>query len=269
MAKRKSKGGWPEDWREQIAGDDEEFLGALKEIADPVELGRLWNSTKKNVSQFRNELRDLRKYDRPDANHAELRHAAKKSLGAVALFGYRANFSEWERLEFDDGDLNFAFLRLFEALRDIDEGVNVGWLKVDRPVDIKGNKPPGRAPASLQVRHSRGECAGLMELLNREGATYEEAGTFIMRHMSKETFKWLADPRSKRSHKLLYTWLQAARKVGTTEHGGFNFVLKYDALRIYENPGRHTLKDSVRFKLALLGSRAGIASPDPDLEALE
>ena len=48
MAKRKSKGGWPEDWREQIARDDEEFLGALKEIADPVELCRLWNSTKKN-----------------------------------------------------------------------------------------------------------------------------------------------------------------------------------------------------------------------------
>ena len=51
-----------------------------------------------------------------------------------------------------------------------------------------------------------------------------------------------ADPRSKRSQKLLYTWLQAARKVGTTEHGGFNFVLKYDALRNYENSGRHTLR---------------------------
>ena len=47
MAKRKSKGDWPEDWRERIAGDEEDFLSALKEIADPVELGRLWNNTKK------------------------------------------------------------------------------------------------------------------------------------------------------------------------------------------------------------------------------
>ncbi len=272
MAKRKSKGGWPEDWREKIAGDDEEFLGALKEIADPVELGRLWSQTQEFLLRLRIGLNDLQMYNKPDASHSELRHAAMQSLNSIIHFVYDdAEHPEREWLKYDDGDPNFAFRRLFSALSDIDQGISVDWLKVDKPVDIDGNKPPGRMPASMEIRFIRGECAGYMELMNREGMTYDDAGAFIMDHLPEEMFKWIGDPRSKRSPKLVYRWLERARKVGTTEHLGFSNALDAPNTHTWQKFKMFgfTLQDMVGFMLPIIGNKAGIAPPDPNLEALE
>ena len=281
MAKRK-KDDWPRDWRELIADGDDEILESLTKVDDPVEVGRRWYNLQKALRQYRNTLIALQKHNRPNLSHSEMRHVLAASIIALdpiekiigttwinpedifqdlktLASGHKPDFT-YPRRTF------FATDRLLHALCDLELGIAVDWLKVDRLPKADGTKPQGRHRGGpTDARLARGYCAGLMELIhiNEEKTTYDEAGAFIVKHLPEDVFKWIrTDKRTKRcSPELIHRWLDAAREVGTFENTGFDA-----AISNFDREQEFDLRTEVGFELRMLGREAGIAPPDTDFE---
>jgi hypothetical protein len=102
---------------------------------------------------------------KPESDSVE-RRAMRQSIGAVIDFLMAQ--SNWCAAD------SALFVKLVDALADIDRGHTTSWLS---------NKPPHRAPTLINIRRHQAQAAAHMEQLMRRGLSREDAATKVFREI--------------------------------------------------------------------------------------